>query len=51
MSTVGQTTGVVGLCATQPMNTTFLAEVKGESKEERYARMRHNCFATVAQCV
>ena len=51
MSTVGQTTGVVGLCATQPMNTTFLAEVRGESKEERYARMRHNCFATVAQCV
>lgn len=34
-----------------PLNTFFLAEVPGESSRERFQRMRHNVFATVAQCV
>ena len=46
-----KTKGVVVRYVAQPMNTTFLPEVRNESMEERYARMRHNCFATVAQCV
>ena len=48
---VGKAKGVVDRYVAQPMNTTFLPEVRNESMEERYARMRHNCFATVAQCV
>jgi hypothetical protein len=48
---VETTNGILVQKVAQPMNTTFLPELHGESKQDRYARMRHNCFATVAQCV